>query len=131
MKKQTYASVWDALEDTPEAAASMRVRAELMIAVQRYVEANGETQAQANDVFPSPLAGEGQGERGTIRRVNAWSSIQVLGHRFFNYNTRNRRRRRLLRRILLNKALLDDLVKTCKKARDWSNLNSWPAPSKN
>lgn len=27
MKKQTYASVWDALEDTPEAAASMRVRA--------------------------------------------------------------------------------------------------------
>lgn len=47
MKKRTYASVWDALEDTPEAAASMRVRAELMIAVQRYVEASGETQAQA------------------------------------------------------------------------------------
>jgi len=47
MKKQTYASVWDALEDTPEAAASMRVRAELMIAVQHYVTANGETQAQA------------------------------------------------------------------------------------
>ena len=47
MKKQTYASVWDALEDTPEAAASMHVRAELMIAVQRYVEASGETQAQA------------------------------------------------------------------------------------
>ena len=43
MKKQTYASVWDALEATPEAAASMRVRAELMIAVQRYVEASGET----------------------------------------------------------------------------------------
>lgn len=41
MKKQTYTSVWDALEDTPEAAASMRVRAELMIAVQRYVEASG------------------------------------------------------------------------------------------
>lgn len=47
MKKRTYASVWDAIEDTPETAASMRARAELMIAVQRYVEASGETQAQA------------------------------------------------------------------------------------
>ena len=47
MKKQTYASVWDAIEDTPETAASMRVRAELMIAVQRYVETSGETQTQA------------------------------------------------------------------------------------
>jgi len=47
MKKQTYASVWDAIEDTPEAAASMRVRADLMIAVQSYVEASGETQSQA------------------------------------------------------------------------------------
>ena len=47
MKKKTYTSVWDAIEATPEAAASMRVRAELIIAVQRYVEASGETQAQA------------------------------------------------------------------------------------
>lgn len=47
MKKRSYASVWDAIEDTPEAAASMRARAELMIAVQRYVETSGETQARA------------------------------------------------------------------------------------
>lgn len=47
MKMQTHASVWDAIEDTPEAAASMRVRADLMIAVQRYVEVSGETQSQA------------------------------------------------------------------------------------
>lgn len=47
MKKRTFASVWDAVESTPEATASMRVRAELMIATQRYVEASGETQAQA------------------------------------------------------------------------------------
>ncbi|HYA39288.1 MAG TPA: XRE family transcriptional regulator [Candidatus Methylomirabilis sp.] len=47
MKKRTFASVWDAIEDTPETAASMRVRAELMIAVQRYVETRGETQSQA------------------------------------------------------------------------------------
>ncbi|MBM4296186.1 MAG: XRE family transcriptional regulator [Deltaproteobacteria bacterium] len=47
MKKQTYASVWDAIEDAPEAAASMRVRADLMIAVQRHVAASGETQSRA------------------------------------------------------------------------------------
>ncbi|HLQ25909.1 MAG TPA: XRE family transcriptional regulator [Acidiferrobacterales bacterium] len=47
MKKRTFASVWDAIEDTPETAASMRARAELMIAVQRYVEASGATQARA------------------------------------------------------------------------------------
>jgi predicted XRE-type DNA-binding protein len=47
MKKQTYASVWDAIEDAPETAASMRVRAELMIVVQRYVKTSGETQTQA------------------------------------------------------------------------------------
>jgi predicted XRE-type DNA-binding protein len=42
MKKRTFASVWDAIEDTPETAASMRVRA-----VQRYVDKSGATQSQA------------------------------------------------------------------------------------
>jgi predicted XRE-type DNA-binding protein len=45
VKQQTFASVWDALEESAEAAANMRVRAELMIAVQRYVAAYGGTQA--------------------------------------------------------------------------------------
>ena len=47
MKKQTFASVWDALEDTKEAAANMRVRAELMIEVRRYVEKGRLTQIAA------------------------------------------------------------------------------------
>ena len=47
MKKQTFASVWDALEDSAEAAASMRLRADLMIAVQRHVAASGLNQTQA------------------------------------------------------------------------------------
>ena len=47
MIKQTFGSVWDALEDTKEEAANMRVRAELMIEVQRFVEKNRLTQAQA------------------------------------------------------------------------------------
>ena len=44
---QTFASVWDALEETPEAAANMRLRSELMIAVRAAVERWQMTQAQA------------------------------------------------------------------------------------
>jgi predicted XRE-type DNA-binding protein len=47
MKRQTYESVWDALEESAEAAANMRVRADLMIAVQRYVSESALTQLQA------------------------------------------------------------------------------------
>lgn len=47
MKKRTFASVWDAIEDTREAAANMRVRANLMIEVQRYVKESKLTQAEA------------------------------------------------------------------------------------
>ena len=47
MKKRTFESVWDAIEDSPATAASMRARAELMIAVQRYVEISDTTQARA------------------------------------------------------------------------------------
>ena len=47
MKKQTFESVWDALEESTEASASMQVRAALMIEVQRYVNASGLTQLQA------------------------------------------------------------------------------------
>ncbi len=38
MKRQIFASVWDALEDTAAEAANMRARSELMIAVRRKVE---------------------------------------------------------------------------------------------
>jgi len=40
---QTFASVWDALADTPEQAANMRLRAELALAIQAAVEAWGKT----------------------------------------------------------------------------------------
>ena len=35
---QTFASVWDALEETPEAAANMRLRSELVIAIGAAVQ---------------------------------------------------------------------------------------------
>lgn len=43
----SFASVWDALEETSEAAAHMRLRSELAIAVRAAVEAWRLTQAEA------------------------------------------------------------------------------------
>ena len=50
-KGQQFASVWDAIEDTPQQAASMRARAELMMALQQWVKASGKSQAEAARLF--------------------------------------------------------------------------------
>ncbi|MGH8308093.1 MAG: helix-turn-helix domain-containing protein [Gammaproteobacteria bacterium] len=45
MKTKTFASVWNALEDNREAAANMKIRAELLIALQESVQRQKGTQA--------------------------------------------------------------------------------------
>ena len=45
MKKQKFASVWDAIEPTGSDAANMKARAEMMIAIRETVTAWGVTQA--------------------------------------------------------------------------------------
>ena len=47
MKKRMFNSAWEALEDSPEQATNMRLRSELMIALQARVEAWNTTQARA------------------------------------------------------------------------------------
>lgn len=47
MKKDAkYASVWDALADTPEEAANLRARASLMRQIAAIVKENGWTQSE-------------------------------------------------------------------------------------
>ena len=46
-KESRFTSVWDAIEDTAQQAASMRARSELMIALQGWVKLGGGTQAEA------------------------------------------------------------------------------------
>ncbi len=50
-KDQTFASVWDAVENTPQQAASMRARAELMMALEAWVKNSDRTQAAAARLF--------------------------------------------------------------------------------
>jgi predicted XRE-type DNA-binding protein len=46
-KSKTFASVWDALADTPEQAANLRARAELMQQIAAIVKESKGTQVEA------------------------------------------------------------------------------------
>jgi predicted XRE-type DNA-binding protein len=50
-KEQEFASVWDAIEDTPLQAASMRARAALMMELEKMIQKRGMTQAEAAKLF--------------------------------------------------------------------------------
>lgn len=47
MKKVKFASVWDAIEDTPEEAENMKLRSHLMMALKAHLTRAGLSQAEA------------------------------------------------------------------------------------
>ena len=51
MTKERFASVWDAIEDTPAQASNMKLRSDMMIVLTNHVERTGMTQAQAAKLF--------------------------------------------------------------------------------
>jgi len=51
MKSQTFTSVWDAIEDTPQAAASMKARSTLLMELSNVIQKRGMTQAEAAEFF--------------------------------------------------------------------------------
>lgn len=51
MSRQRFASVWDAIEDTSEAAENMKLRSVLMIALKEHIARAGLSQSQAAKVF--------------------------------------------------------------------------------
>ncbi|WP_321815912.1 MULTISPECIES: helix-turn-helix domain-containing protein [unclassified Paraburkholderia] len=51
MKIQTFDSVWDAIEATPEAAQNMTLRCDLMIALEEHIKRHDMTQAQTAALF--------------------------------------------------------------------------------
>ncbi|OIQ75021.1 hypothetical protein GALL_433160 [mine drainage metagenome] len=50
-KQQRFASVWDAIEDTPEAAENMKLRSSLITALCEHITRSGLSQAQAAKLF--------------------------------------------------------------------------------
>lgn len=49
--KKRFASVWDAIEDTPQEAASLRARSILMMNLTEIIRRQGMTQAEAATLF--------------------------------------------------------------------------------
>ena len=47
MSNERFASIWDAIEDTPEEAENMKIRAALMRAVEDRIKAEGWSQTEA------------------------------------------------------------------------------------
>ena len=51
MERERYASVWDAIEDTPAEAENMKLRSQLMMALKEVIAAKGLTQSEAAQLF--------------------------------------------------------------------------------
>lgn len=51
MSKQQFASVWDAIEDTPEGAQNMKLRSILMMALKNHITRTEMSQAEAAKLF--------------------------------------------------------------------------------
>ena len=51
MTQQRFASVWHAIEDTPEQAENLKLRAALMTALKDRLAQSGVSQAQAAELF--------------------------------------------------------------------------------
>jgi predicted XRE-type DNA-binding protein len=51
MSNQRFASVWDAIEDTPEEAENMKLRSTLMMALKSHIARTEMSQAQAAKLF--------------------------------------------------------------------------------
>ena len=51
MRKQRFDSVWDAVEDTPAQAESMRLRSSLMMALKEHIIRDGLSQCQAAKAY--------------------------------------------------------------------------------
>jgi predicted XRE-type DNA-binding protein len=47
MSNESFASVWDAIEDTPAEAENMKLRSALMMALEEHIRNQGWTQAEA------------------------------------------------------------------------------------
>jgi len=47
MSDEAFASVWDAIEDTPAEAENMKLRSALMVALEQHIKTQGWSQAEA------------------------------------------------------------------------------------
>ena len=83
-KVETYASVWDAIADTPEEAVNLRLRSELMDKIAAVIEEKGWTQLEAAAHCGVTQPRVNDLLRGRISRFSLDALVNIasaLGHR--------------------------------------------------
>ena len=84
LKSESYDSVWDAIADTPEEAANLRVRSDLMDKIAAIIEKKGWTQLEAAGHCGVTQPRVNDLLRGRISRFSLDALVNIaaaLGHR--------------------------------------------------
>jgi predicted XRE-type DNA-binding protein len=80
VKLKSYANVWDALEETPEATANMTMRSDVMIALNTVVKNWNTTQAEAARRLGITQPRLNDLLRGRIEKFSLDMLINLAGH---------------------------------------------------
>jgi predicted XRE-type DNA-binding protein len=78
MKMNRYHNVFDALEDDPAIAENLKIRAQLMNALTRYIEKQGFTQEEAAELFEVNQPRISDLVRGKIERFTIDMLVNML-----------------------------------------------------
>ena len=79
-KIDSYASVWDAITDTPEEAANLRLRSELMDKITALIQKNGWTQLEAAKHCSVTQPRINELLRGRISRFSLDALVNIAAH---------------------------------------------------
>lgn len=75
--KRRFVNVWDAVEDTPQEAASMRARSALMMKLSEVIREAGMTQAEAATLFGVTRPCVSDFMRGKVNRFSVDTLIDM------------------------------------------------------
>ncbi|EEB7409413.1 helix-turn-helix domain-containing protein [Salmonella enterica] len=80
MKTQTFDNVFDAICDTPEQAENMKIRARLMTVLNKWIENQGYSQAEAATVLGVTQPRISELARGKIQVFSVDKLISMMAH---------------------------------------------------
>ena len=78
MTDERFASVWDAIEDTPAEAENMKLRSTLMMALKDHIAGAGLSQSEAAKMFGVTQPRVSDLMRGKIERFGLDSLVNML-----------------------------------------------------
>ena len=78
MSNKQFASIWDAIEDTPAEAENMKLRSALMMSLEQHIKAQGWAQAEAARVLGVTQSGVSDLMRGKVALLGIDTLVDML-----------------------------------------------------